>query len=230
MTVTEIDWDAVRLVVFDLDGTLYDQRDMRRRMLRALIRDAALTRSLTNFRILRSFRSVREAISEQELLGFEDLTITRTAEMTHIPRERVQAIVSQWIDQRPIEHIRACRYPRVDELFASLKQHGKMIGVFSDYPGTAKLHAMELHADHVIYAGDPDVGLLKPNPRGLKVLMNKAGVSPSETLMVGDRVERDGLAAKRANVSALIRSDRSAPGWVSFSGYSDPIFEPLYSR
>jgi len=39
------------------------------------------------------------------------------------------------MEQRPLAHIRACRYPHVVELFAALKRRNKIIGIFSDYPG-----------------------------------------------------------------------------------------------
>jgi putative hydrolase of the HAD superfamily len=147
-----------------------------------------------------------------------------------VSADAVRGIVSEWIERRPLEHIRACRYPFVTELFAALERQGKTVGVFSDYPAAAKLHEMELHADHVVYAGDANVGLLKPNPRGLEVLMDEAGARPSETVMIGDRIERDGEAAKRVNAKALIRSDRTVIGFPSFARYSDPVFDPLLSR
>ncbi|MET0407793.1 MAG: hypothetical protein ABW006_05445 [Hyphomicrobium sp.] len=45
----KINWITVRLVVFDVDGTLNDQKALRLRMLRELIRNAVSTPSLTIF-------------------------------------------------------------------------------------------------------------------------------------------------------------------------------------
>jgi len=84
-----------------------------------------------------------------------------------------------------------------------------------------------LTADHVVFAGDEGIGLLKPHPRGLEFLMAAAGVEPHETVVVGDRVDRDGLAAQRAGAQALIRSSRPIEGWQVFARYDDALFAPF---
>jgi len=103
----------------------------------------------------------------------------------------------------------------------------KLIGVVSDYPASAKLAAMGLAADHVVWAGESDVGILKPHPRGLQRLMTRAGVSASETVLVGDRVERDGAAARRAGSRCLIRSRKPRQGWETFAAYDDSPFAAI---
>jgi len=224
-----INWEAVRLVVFDVDGTLYDQKAMRLRMMRELAGNAIWTRSLIALRVLRAYRHLRETIGGNEIDRFEDVVLARTAAATRADDETVRAIVAEWMQVRPLAHILACRYPHVAELFAALRRQGKRIGIFSDYPAIDKLRAMELSADHIVAAGDADVGMLKPHPRGLEVLMHGAGVGPAETIMIGDRIERDGEAARRAGVLALIRS-RPLDGWLSFSRYSDSVFSPLLKQ
>ena len=57
------------------------------------------------------------------------------------------------------------------------------------------MHAIGLVPDYVVAAGDPEVGVLKPHPRGLEVLMAAAGADAAETVVIGDRPERDGAAA-----------------------------------
>lgn len=220
-------WDNVRLVVFDVDGTLYDQRAMRLRILIELAGNALGTRSLVTVRTLSRYRRLRETIGEKEIDGFEDILVARAAEASRIRETTLRAIVSEWMEKRPLAHIRACRYPHIVDLFAALRRRGKIIGIFSDYPAFEKLHAMELTADHIVAAGDPNVGILKPHSRGLEVLMNTAGIGPSETVFVGDRVDRDGEAARRAGVTALIRSNTPIDGWLVFSSFSDALFAPL---
>lgn len=227
MSGAKIDWDSVRLVAFDVDGTLYDQRAMRWRMLRELAGDVVRTRSLTTLRTLRAYRHIREDIGDEEIEGFEDVLVARTAAANRVSQEAVRSIVAEWIESRPLAHIRACRYAYVAELFSALKLKGKTVGILSDYPALDKLRAMGLAADHVVAAGDTNVGILKPHPRGLEMLMKAAEASPNETVLVGDRIERDGAAARRAGVTALIRSDRPLDGWLHFSTYSDALFAPL---
>jgi putative hydrolase of the HAD superfamily len=109
-------------------------------------------------------------------------------------------------------------------LFRGLRKQGKKIGIYSDYPARAKLEAMELDADVIVCAGDADVGVLKPHAKGLHVLMSRATMNAAETVLIGDRAERDGLAARAANVRALIRSHKPIAGWQTFDRYDHPLF------
>jgi len=230
MSPEEIDWKRIRLVAFDVDGTLYDQKAMRLRMLREIAGNVIKTRSLTVLRVLRTYRKLRESIGDDEIEDFEDVLVARTAEANGLELATVRAIVAEWMERRPIAHIRACRYPNVVELFKALNRKGKTIGIFSDYPARDKLNAMELRANHVVAAGDANVGILKPHPRGLEVLMKAAGTNPAETIFIGDRIDRDGAAAHRAGATALIRSARPLDGWLHFPTYSDALFAPLFDR
>lgn len=225
-----LNWDAIRLVVFDVDGTLYDQRALRRRMLVDLIGHTLAARSLATVRVLRLYRALREAFSEEEFDGFGDALLERTAQAVRVDKALVQAITDEWLQRRPLAYLHGCRYPNIAELFLALREGGKRIGVFSDYPARGKLEVMGLKADFVVCATDIDIGILKPNPRGLKAIIEAAGVTQQETLMIGDRVERDGEAARRAGVTALIRSPRPIAGWSCFADYGAPLFRPLFEK
>jgi HAD superfamily hydrolase (TIGR01549 family) len=225
MTGATINWKSIRLVVFDVDGTLYDQRALRLRMLKDLIGHTIASRSIETLKMLRFYRRMRETIGKQEIDEFDNVLIARTAEQTGIAPAKVRLLLSEWVEQRPLAHIRTCRYPRIAELFAQLKKRKKIIGIFSDYPAVEKLRALELKADIVVSASD--VGILKPNPRGLSRVMTAAGVGPQETILIGDRIDRDGEAALRAGVTSMIRSNKPIEGWVCFASYAAPQFSSL---
>jgi putative hydrolase of the HAD superfamily len=225
MTKAAIDWEQIRLVVFDVDGTLYSQKALRLRMLKDLVGHTIASRSLDTLKTLRLYRKIRETIGKQEIDGFDSVLIACTAQKAAVEPAKVQSLVREWMERRPLAHIRACRYPRIVELFAALRSRNKIIGIFSDYPAAEKLQAMGLKADFVVSA--VDVGVLKPNPRGLDAVMVAAGVGPQQTILIGDRIDRDGEAARRAGVTSLIRSGRQISGWSCFSNYSAPEFSPL---
>ena len=42
--------------------------------------------------------------------------------------------------------------------------------------------------------------------------------------MIGDRADRDGLAARRAGVDVILRS-KPVDGYVTFMSFDDPIFD-----
>lgn len=196
------------LVVFDVDGTLYDQRKLRRRMAARLLLNALEPDGVRTLRVLRAWRRQREEMAKREVEDFEPLLIHRVAARHGCSRTHVAEIAHRWLEVEPLSHLRACRRPGVATLFARLRSAGKRIAVLSDYPAEAKLEALGLAADIVVSARDKGVGLLKPHPRGLLRVLELAGVAPGAALMVGDRAERDGEAARRAGVQALIIPDR----------------------
>jgi phosphoglycolate phosphatase len=222
-----VDWSQVHLVVFDVDGTLYSQPRLRRTMLRQLLLHAARSRSLQTLQVLRTFRRVREQLGNEQASGFAQLQYERTAQMRGLKAAQVKAIAEEWIEQRPLPSLLACRYPGLSRLFAALRANGKRIAVFSDYPASAKLQALGLQADDVACATDRDVGKLKPDPSGLQRLLARHGTAPSAALMIGDRADRDGAAASRLGVPVLLRSETPVQGYRTFRSYDGPEFQGL---
>lgn len=219
MTAPVVDWQRVRAVVFDVDGTLYGQRPMRLRMVRELaLRCLARPATVADARILKTFREAREVLADEEATGIGRLQYERVAETLSLPPARIESVVEEWILQRPLRHAAACRHPGVRRLFSALRDSGRRIGVWSDYPAVAKLQAMGLTADAVVAATDPEVDCMKPLPAGLARACELLAVAPSETLMIGDRDERDGEAARRFGCPYLLLSRRPAAP-VEFADY-----------
>ena len=224
-TFTSADWREIRLVAFDVDGTLYRQRPLRLRMGCDMVLHAVAKRDLNAINVVSAYRRIRERLATEEVLDFEPVLIAETAKATSMSPERVQAIVSEWIETRPLRYLRSCLFSGVPQLFAGLQRAGKKIGVFSDYPATEKLAAMGLAAHHVVTAGD--VGVLKPHVKGLQSLMAAASSTAGDTLFIGDRADRDGVAGQRAGVRTLIRSSKPIQGFQTFKTFNDPLFDPL---
>jgi putative hydrolase of the HAD superfamily len=222
-----LNWDEIRLVVFDVDGTLYDQRGLRFCMLREMLLSSIRSRDIDFIYILRAYRRIREELGDLLHEDFERELTSRTTALVGCSEDQVRSTAGEWLEERPLRHLMRYRYPRLPELFLGLRKCGKKIGIFSDYPARKKLDALELDADFIVCAGDEGVGVLKPHARGLHVLMSRAAMSPSETILIGDRPERDGLAAQSVGVRALIRSRKPISGWQTFDRYDDPLFSSV---
>jgi putative hydrolase of the HAD superfamily len=221
------DWDSIKLVTFDVDGTLYRQRPLRLRMARDMLLHAILNRNLNVITVLETYRRIRARLGDEEVIDFERVLIAETASATGNSQDAVRGIVAEWIEQRPLTYLGGCRYPGLPELFAGLRRKGKIVGILSDYPARAKLAALGLTADHVVSAADENIGLLKPHSRGLEALICAAGVRAHATMLIGDRAERDGLVARRAGAWALIRSTKPIEGWQTFTSFDDALFAPF---
>lgn len=216
-------WKDIDLVCFDVDGTLYDQHKLRLFMLREMFMEVLQTRNVNFIRVLKIYRSLREkAIIYPN--NFEQILISETANLTGCSKDIVKNIIIEWIHIRPLRYLDKCRYAGVMDLFSTLKSHGKNIGIFSDYPAENKIISLGLTADYIVSAGDTDTPRLKPDPQGLLNIMRRSGSESANTLLIGDRPERDGEAARKAGTYVLIRSTKKHNDFQTFNRYTESIF------
>lgn len=217
-----VDWQRVQLVVFDVDGTLYDQRCLRRKMVAELLQHClSHPGDLQLLRLIARFRRTREALAEEEVAGIEELQYRRPAADLGLAPQVVRQQVEAWMLHRPLKYLRRCRFESVEAVFAALKHQGKAIAVLSDYPADSKLAALGLEADILVSAVDPEVDRLKPHPAGLARVLDLAQVSPEAGLLIGDRDDRDGESARRVGMPYLLKSASQAPPGVGFTGFAE---------
>lgn len=205
-----MDWSGVLGVVFDLDGTLYRQTPVRIQMARRLIRHAFRERNgWRDVRILMHFRRNREALAgSHPKKNISQAQYQATARALAIDTDLVEAVVYHWMEVVPLEVLRSARYKDVEVFFEALRARGVRIGVFSDYPIEAKLATLGLQADAVCCSIQPDVDCLKPGVAGLKKLLDNLELVPSECVMVGDRLDRDGACAQSLDMPFLLCNGR----------------------
>jgi len=210
-------FDAARLkaVVFDVDGTLYRQGRLRRAMARRLLlaHAARPLHGLRTFRVLSAYRKAQEHLRERPAttdLAEEQLRMA--CERSQADRAFVAACMARWMEREPLDLLAACMWPGLLEFIRECKARGLRTGVLSDYPAEAKLEALGLKGlfDVVLCAQAADIGVFKPNPRGLRVALERLGTTAGEALYVGDRAEVDAVAAAAAGVPCAIIA-RPAP-------------------
>ena len=103
-------WNAIELVVFDVDGTLYAQTPLRIRMVLALSLHTLASGSLETLKVLKHFRRVREDLGSREAQNFESALFEETSKITGTSPARIAEIVHEWIEVRPLAYLKACRY------------------------------------------------------------------------------------------------------------------------
>ena len=199
----------IRAVLFDLDGTLYDQRRMRTLMAMELA--AMLLRrpfqAPRNWRALAAFRKAQESLrGDRRSRPGATGQLEEAAARLRMPLDEVDAIVTEWMIQRPLKYMVSCRATGVIDLLTFLRKRGIQIGVLSDYPAALKLQALQI-ADWfsiVLCATDPDIGVFKPSPRGFLAAAERWQHAPAEILVVGDRADADGAGAAAAGMPCVI--------------------------
>ncbi|MDP9053636.1 MAG: HAD-IA family hydrolase [Acidobacteriota bacterium] len=207
----------IRALLLDLDGTLYDQGKLRRRMLFDLSRSfiAAPLRGYRTARALRAFRQAQETLRLAGVCGdIGALQSEMACLRTGFDARFVAACVHEWMEQAPLRHLAACMVPGVKELLEFARRAGIRVALCSDYPAARKLESMGLakYFDEVICAQDPEVASLKPHPGILRIALQRLGVAASEAVYAGDRPDVDGATATAAGIAYINIVHRAAPG------------------
>jgi putative hydrolase of the HAD superfamily len=102
--------------------------------------------------------------------------------------------------------------PQAIEVLAELKRRGYSLALLSNTShGHIIKRIMDREAltgffDHLLYTDE--IGTRKPNPEAFKILLDRLGTRPEETVHVGDRIDLDVLGARRSD----LRSVLYAPG------------------
>ncbi len=195
----------IRAVIFDVDGTLYNQKKLRRLMFFEIIKHYS-TRPWRwkEIKILQDFRDQREKNASVNCENIEKVQYEWGAKVSGVSPEQVKGVTAQWIFQYPLKHLYHCRYPGVCRFMEELKEQEIITAVFSDYPSAEKLSALQVSPHHLFSSTDKDIDRLKPDPRGLFVISQRLDLPVECCLFIGDREDRDGECARRAGMPYYI--------------------------
>lgn len=196
-----MDFNKYDLYVFDVDGTLYYQNKLRLIMGKRLLMYYLLhPLKFKDLIIIKNFRSLRE--NAKDTNGLFDIT----AKKCNVSVSRVNEVIKKWIYENPIDALTASKDDTLLAIIDKLKANGKTVAIWSDYEADDKLKALQLSTDYVYTAEQERVGELKPSPKGLNLIMSDLNVPKDKTIMIGDRMVKDGEAAKKAGCDYLILS------------------------
>lgn len=193
----------------DLDGTLYYPLPVKLAMAAEL-----LLFGWGSIKTLRTFRHAHEAL-RAEAAPFAGAADPFQRQMAHAaarlvrPQPEVERTVREWMFERPLKWVARSKRRGLLEALASYKAGGGKTALVSDYPATGKLGALGARNlfDVVVSSGEPGgPGKLKPDPEGYLSAAALLGVEPARCLVIGDRDDADGAAARAAGMGLwLIR-------------------------
>jgi phosphoglycolate phosphatase/putative hydrolase of the HAD superfamily len=208
--------------IFDVDGTLYDQLKLRRRIfLNILACFIAHPFEIREIGIVSRFRKERERLSLYDSGNLETLQYVQTARVMNINVAEVRKAVGKWIFEKPLPYLGKTRFSGVRELFDELKRQNIPIGIYSEYPASNKLEALGLSADVLVCSTDKDVDCFKPHCKGLHVTARKLGLPPAECIFIGDRDDKDGLCARNAGMPYMILTRKRPVEPDQFSSFNE---------
>ena len=197
-----------RAWLVDLDGTLYRHKPVQLAMVVEL-----LLFGWGAIKTLRTFRHSHEALRAESVdaatlaLSPFQRQLNHAAQQLGRTPEDVERVVQEWMFRRPLKWVaRSKRADLLDEL-RRYRAGGGKTALVTDYPASAKLSALgavELF-ELVVSNGEPGgPSKLKPDPEGYLSAASRLGVPPEACLVIGDRDDADGAAARAAGMSVHI--------------------------
>ena len=204
---------TVRLVVFDVDGTMYHQPRLRRRMLvEVLLYLIRHPLRLSELMTVREYRRVHEHFGSRVCEDLKGALIAEVARNLARDPDRVRGSVEEWLFSRPLRHLQGRCLPEVRASIEELRRRDIGVTVLSDHFPVAKLKALGLEFDDAYYATRDDLNCLKPNPTLLLKILSDHQVEPANCVVVGDREDRDGALARAVGSGFVLYPNQAIKG------------------
>jgi HAD superfamily hydrolase (TIGR01549 family) len=171
--------DSYKAYILDMDGTLYYQLPVRFCMAFSL-----------------AFHYIRHIDRLHEI--FEIRRFRNSIENGRL--EPAIGTVKYWMEEAPLKYIKLFRNKKLIYFIEAQKLRGAVIVVYSDHPAKEKCAALNLSADYIFCALDPEINCLKPDASGLRYIARLLKLDTEDILYIGDRREKDGLCAQALGI------------------------------
>jgi len=190
--------------LIDLDGTLYWQTPVRLLMAAELVLLAP-----HRIRTVRRFRQEQERIRREPVVSAAngcpyEVQLDRTAAALKCSPASVAAVIHQWMERRPGKWLHLFRRRGLLDEIAAFRAAGGKTALVSDYPAATKLAGMGIAGLFDVVVANGETGgpaALKPDPAGYLQAAALLGSLPAKCLVIGDRDNADGEAARQAGMA-----------------------------
>lgn len=190
--------NEISAVIFDFDGTLYDNSKIAIKLITSRPRDMFKMNAERQARkILKGsyFESEEKFLDEFFSIAARKRKFTKEKFSSWYTKVYLPCMVN-------VLHKKFSAHPRVSELFAAIKSRGIKLALLSDYSFIAeRMQAISLSTENVdIMKSSQELGGLKPAPELFFKLAEQLQVAPEKILVVGDRDDTDGQGARNASM------------------------------
>lgn len=206
-----------KLIILDMDGTLYYQRSMQILMCMEMGVFAVMHPfSLWKLKTISVFRKVREqaefakasedgmAVDSEPEADLLEVQYAITAKKMDRSAEEVKQVIEEWMFKRPLKYLRRTCDKKLCDWIAKWKNAGKKVVVYSDYPVAGKCAMLGIRPDAMYSSDEKRIGEMKPSAKGVEVICHDFDVTVAEILIIGDRMNKDGKMAEAAKAEYLI--------------------------
>jgi putative hydrolase of the HAD superfamily len=197
----------IKGIIFDLDGTLY--------RMRWYLRPILTMNLFPNSLRLPRFLKIRGTFSGMEMDTGDNL-MNAICDKLAIAEKCSTAEMKQWVQEKFYpSFVSAMRYfnnsrPAINETLANIKKSGYKLAVLSDYDKIYERLKL-LNIDHSHFdtlTSSESSGALKPSARPFLEIAQTWNLMPEKILVIGDRDDTDGEAARGAQMQFLQITDK----------------------
>lgn len=196
----------IKGIIFDLDGTLY--------RMRWYLRPILTLNLFPNSLRLPRFLKIRGAFSGLEMDSGDNL-MNAICDKLAATENRSTTEMKQWIqDKFYPSFVGAMRYfsnsrPAINETLINIKKSGFKLAVLSDYDKVYE-RLISLNIEPSLFdtlTSSESSGALKPSARPFLEIAQTWNLTPDKILVIGDRDDTDGEAARGAQMQFLQITD-----------------------
>lgn len=187
----------IKLLIFDLDDTLYNEKEYVASGFRAVAEFVFLKKELNkdevfNF-LMDSFKSNGRGRNFNELIEKFNLSDMTPELLVGVYREHVPEVAL---------------YPGVKELLNNLKNNYVLVLLTNGWVDVQKMKIKALEAenyfDKIFFAQEDGLEFRKPNPKYFLKILSHYRIAPNEALMIGDDHESDIRGAKEVDINTFL--------------------------
>jgi FMN phosphatase YigB (HAD superfamily) len=196
MSLSVVDELGILALTFDVDGTLYD---LKRQKLRVLPYAARYPR------IMRRYSATVEGLRGERHEDLRNEICRRLGEEVGVTPVKVRQVVDNVVhDAWPKTFGPRTGYPGLKALMDAIDVRGVPRAVISDYDSQLKLDRMGVGTGWMSVISCERLGALKPLPDGITAACEAFNVEPNRILHIGDRADADEGMAQAAGAHSLI--------------------------
>ena len=192
----------IKGVAFDLDGTLYPNRRLNKKLLPFIIKEWRLLAAFGKARIIiRKEQEEKANIDSGFAAGFYGYQAEITAKILNVESEPLQEKIEKLIYRgwEPLfKNIKL--FKGALETLDALKKAGYKLGLLSDFPPVTKLEYLGLEGYWEAAHCSEDTGTLKPHPLSFLRMAEAMSLPPENILYVGNSHSYDVIGAARAGM------------------------------
>jgi putative hydrolase of the HAD superfamily len=210
---------VLRAIFFDLDDTLVDDTISTEECAESVAREVAGGRGLAPADLAKAYldaaiafwEGLEPGTSRSRHVGIRRTMWRAALHSLNVDDDALAVALAKRYDAVRAERVEY--YPDAVPVLTSLHGRYRLAIITNGFAETHKARIAPLQLgrffDHVVMAGDLE--MVKPDPAVFHYAMGLLGVGPNESIMVGDRFNRDITGAQAAGMRAIWMNVRAEP-------------------